>query len=630
METENILACILCRQPRTSDVLDSENVCYECSFATDDKCVVCQKPAYSTFIPDCDHILCRIHYDQYYNNDNIDTICPICNDNNSDSRQNSNFTRRPTFDRIMLRQLFNRIYDISHSNNNNINSSLSTNNDDNIDNNDIVTKDDHFLDDEDLKNYKEHNELDPESDKLVRCPVCLSSLYEDIVLPNCGHFLCKSCYNRVDENKCPTCREYMTLCKKILVDNQMKLLYDTKVKCQDCNGLEMTFKEFREHEKSFRIVPVTCKLCDNKVKNILLEKHMKICGEESTTCSQCKIILCKKDLAYHINEICDKTKIKCKCDKEFMREFSEKHQLICGLNNNICCECKSEFKNSHLELHLDMCPEAYVLCKYSFGLNCTYQEKRKNMYQHEIQHIQKIPDKIEICNSDSEIKIDQKSISKIFYKNYHKLLDDDNLIKETLKGIIDYKLEYKLGSFWDVLNNKGHWCVARIINIINHKKNNLLYVKFRDFDSEYNELINTNEKRFVPFGTISKYNLYPGKTILAKFDSCYYPSTIVSLSSKELTVYRNLDFEETVIPKTILTSKYKVLEHIESIKVGDILLVSYYDRFVPGKICELDKDNVKFVLLISSDNVYKTSDDLHIISYKNVCDFTKARPLYYI
>ena len=43
--------------------------------------------------------------------------------------------------------------------------------------------------------------------KTIECPICLETIGNDkLQINNCGHLMCKDCYNRLQEKKCPVCR----------------------------------------------------------------------------------------------------------------------------------------------------------------------------------------------------------------------------------------------------------------------------------------------------------------------------------------------------------------------------------------------------------------------------------------
>jgi hypothetical protein len=40
----------------------------------------------------------------------------------------------------------------------------------------------------------------------IECPICLQT-YNDGVITRCGHKFCKTCISRVNDNRCPYCRQ---------------------------------------------------------------------------------------------------------------------------------------------------------------------------------------------------------------------------------------------------------------------------------------------------------------------------------------------------------------------------------------------------------------------------------------
>ena len=71
------------------------------------------------------------------------------------------------------------------------------------------------------------------------------------------------------------------------------------------------------------------------------------------------------------------------------------------------------------------------------------------------------------------------------------------LIKDLATIILDYSVSiyFQLGMYIDTMDAEGTWGVGEIKQILRYKSNSYLLIHYLEFDSHYDELINTNANR---------------------------------------------------------------------------------------------------------------------------------------
>jgi hypothetical protein len=601
----NLEKCIICSKLKNKEFMDNEiKICYECKFSGAYECIVCKIAL--QYIPKdikCKHILCDKHYDIVYkHNNHIDKNkeCPVCIDDS-------------LIEKLKKDGAFDNDKDNNNPKSENINIQHCT-----------------------ISSTEIANDL--------MCKKCSSVTYENIVLFTCGHFLCDDCYFNTyskylnPQIKCHVCNEKVTICKNILSDRQKKILDDTVVNCKDCKK-DMTFKEFREHGEKYRVIMVTCPKCSETIKNNKLKNHALICDYSERICSACNLKLLKKDFDNHIKTFCPKKVIICnKCSTQYLKINETQHSLNCPMNITNC-SCGAEYYRKNMYEHKKICPEAYVLCKFYVGLKCNFQDKRKNIKNHECTHYKKDSsgtndnnfffDSLENIANLLNVSPEENLIPPDTSKSIYNITTDKKIDEQTL-SFKNNNIDYDIGTYWDLCDTTISWEVARIIDsrIVNNVKE--LYFTYINWGPNYDEWVRCDSKRILPLGTITRHNPYVGKRILAKFDKLLYPCTIVKIYAKVLFIARNGDFKLKKLPYTRLCEKSREFVNcdlFENFKIDDVVTLRYNAKYIPAKIIDMTLENVKFSIIESSDDFYK-GNKIMTISYENVCSGNFVYPLY--
>ena len=196
----------------------------------------------------------------------------------------------------------------------------------------------------------------------LECEICLEILEDPVQTTCCGQGYCKNCIDEVKNEVCPHCRAKL----EVFPDKKsLRLINDLKIHCpyhieNKCKW-KGSLSELNSHLKNCDIKPITCPLG---------------CGEQFE----------KKNKEFHTEYFCSLRKVPCKyCQTRVMDKVMVKHHKICLKMPLPCpnkCSSKEKITREKMKLHIDMCPDQVVKCKYSeFGCNENVI-KRKDYDQH--------------------------------------------------------------------------------------------------------------------------------------------------------------------------------------------------------------------------------------------------------
>ena len=226
----------------------------------------------------------------------------------------------------------------------------------------------------------------------------------------------------INNYKCISCDQIPLFPKVLKPINNEKKENRNKIVCNKCylriNQNESLFKEYLLDRQSSNIVKqiignykVSCLNleCDWEGKLSQLNIHMKKeCKYQPVKCpnKECKLILLRKELNYHLIHCYYDESIKIKCNF-----------------------CKKEIRKRNIEEHFEECPEILIDC----DKNCGKKIKRKDLVQHKLvcfENIMKCKFWIFGC----------KKLIKRKYKEDHEKLEiynHYNLINEFYKNKIE-------------------------------------------------------------------------------------------------------------------------------------------------------------------------------------------------
>ncbi|KAI6647249.1 TNF receptor-associated factor 4 isoform X2 [Oopsacas minuta] len=131
---------------------------------------------------------------------------------------------------------------------------------------------------------------------------------------------------------------------------------------------------------NFREIP--CEHCQTDFKVCDMPDHIEKCPKMPLKCElKCGTVVCRKDMAHHLEKDCGRVVEKCKlgCGIELPRDELDMHVNEKCVQRMIPCEyCHIDFKACEMTIHLVECPKMPLTCE----LGCGTVACRNNMAQH--------------------------------------------------------------------------------------------------------------------------------------------------------------------------------------------------------------------------------------------------------
>ncbi len=170
----------------------------------------------------------------------------------------------------------------------------------------LFTSDDQNVNDEDL--FVEKPSYD------VKCPTCLEIFDEPHQSLCCGNHVCKECYDKLMNQRCPLCREldFKALPDKFFARQLLSMnvtCYNSKKGCEWVGELRM----LKEHMEACKKNKVTCKHCLEEVRKPLFSEHVNTCLEMPHPCPHiCKVgDIRSRRMQQHLESDCPLRAVKC-------------------------------------------------------------------------------------------------------------------------------------------------------------------------------------------------------------------------------------------------------------------------------------------------------------------------------
>lgn len=452
-----------------------------------------------------------------------------------------------------------------------------------------------------------------------------------------------------------------------IVDHMKECQYRPVV-CEDCKDTFSTIK-FKDHECGEKYFE--CQKCFLSQKNKEKARHIMECQMEELKCEfGCGEMIIRQDIEEH-NEICPKALIYCekKCDNVYVREQFDAHLRTCPNVEITCMSCGSMFLRGKFWEHLHKCPDVYCLCKYYFeDFKCFYQAKRKDISQHELLHsmsttsitlpmtenksenADKNENKNENYNENNvgneknenenknknEKKNESAPTSNITYISLtntpatntfstNTTTNNTTSIETTTVPITEIKtdfdeknklvlqtqkLSYNIGTYWDIVDDEGHWYMGRILGYNPNNINNVL-IHYAYWPNKFNQWIDLNSDRIAPLGSITRHLLFPERKVLIKVNDKHYVCTVKKIFGYTVTVCRILDNKFF----NVKACKCKPLEYPYLYKVGDIIWSLEDGLKTIYRITAITPDNVGL-------RIIKKASDLHDMKHNIVKTYT--------
>jgi hypothetical protein len=397
-----------------------------------------------------------------------------------------------------------------------------------------------------------------------------------IILCSCNDKIMRKNIDSHRENKCPN-TIIICVCGKRIANKNLKMHADAD--CPDtiinCNcGDNIIRKNHGQHlNKDCPNAIIVCK-CNGKIMRKDMKDHNENkCPNTIITCD-CGEKIMIKNIEGHNKNTCPNVTIDCDCKEKILRKDMKSHlDNDCKAIHSTCELCKTKYNKEKAD-HFSVCTKVYVLCKYSFGLKCLHQSPREDVEEHEKTH-------------------DEKQMKNVQYD-------------EKTRN----KMDYHIGTYWDVCDKDGRWYAGRIIE----KKENIVLINFIGWDEKYNEWVNIKQK-LVPYRFITKDDKHIGQKVHVKYsNNIYYESIITDISykfkNKTVSLTRVLDGSKIIF--TTPEFDDNVVKKI-NLSVGQFLIVLHDNNWRTCRIREITVDHVCIQIITSSDdlnndnNIYKCS-----------------------
>ena len=208
-----------------------------------------------------------------------------------------------------------------------------------------------YKDQRTLVDAKAFKYVEPVNERLV-CPICFSP-FDDPVRLACDHFFCRDCIERslaIQANSsqtCPTCRSPTTnenitpaprLVKQLVDELKVNCPFYHKGRCEE----SMPRSSVQDHLDAYcAYVKLKCPAVSCSHWVLRQDWGPMQCLHQMVICSNCEAPIMERDIEYHQASDCDNRPISCP-------------------------DCKSEVDQLDLAAHVDVCPEAFTCCMFSF------------------------------------------------------------------------------------------------------------------------------------------------------------------------------------------------------------------------------------------------------------------------
>ena len=229
-----------------------------------------------------------------------------------------------------------------------------------------------------------------------KCPVCLELVKDPFLTECCGHHFCNRCINTIPQNACPLCRSYP--CKGIIDKRFQREVNEAQVYCLlRPQGCEWTgrFGHLNTHLNKGEISG-QCKYVSVKCPN-----------------NNCYMALPRRDIKRHVNNECQYRAFACPhCGHKGVFKFVELQHYPKCQNYPVACpyNCtKNKIKQSQLQKHFSVCPNAIVSCAFS-EVGCKIKVKRCNLKRHSDSYFTQ--HQTLISTAIAELQKDNKTIKK--------------------------------------------------------------------------------------------------------------------------------------------------------------------------------------------------------------------------
>jgi len=196
----------------------------------------------------------------------------------------------------------------------------------------------------------------------LECEICLDVLDDPVQTSCCGQSYCKSCINKLKNQTCPHCRQYL----EVFPDRKsVRFINELEIKCpyhiEDKCKWKGSSSELKNHLEKCDIKPIPCTLgCGKQFEKKNEEGHtMLFCSLRKVPCKYCQKNVIHKDMATH-HDTCPKMPLPCPNK----------------------CSSKEEIIREKMKEHIEVCPDQLLPCKYAeFGC-IKIPIKRKDYDQH--------------------------------------------------------------------------------------------------------------------------------------------------------------------------------------------------------------------------------------------------------
>ena len=246
-----------------------------------------------------------------------------------------------------------------------------------------------------------------------KCCICFKIMIKPTDCEECGHSYCQECISKL---KCPFGCETKSLKPSSI--GIVNLLKNLKFNCpnEGCKAI-VPYIEVKNHDLNCEYQKV---LCTNK---------------------QCKKRIIKKDLEFHIKNICRYSLIKCKyCNTEYFRKEISQHEKLCSLTFQYLKNYNSINKDNYININdtFDITEKNFNKYIQSLSVNITKILKENNNFKNE--NINN--------NNDSSNKIkdkdeDIKKKKSLTYENDNNKINLENKKNKIIKNIDNKNIENK-------------------------------------------------------------------------------------------------------------------------------------------------------------------------------------------
>lgn len=195
-----------------------------------------------------------------------------------------------------------------------------------------------------------------------KCQLC-GIIDEQLVSTPCQHTFCPECVKKCGNVvQCPVHRASYSLSQLSPDLEIQKSVRQTEVFC--------TQKELG--------CPRTSKLQD-------LEKHLTTCGFVQVLCPcDCGTKVCRRDLAFHLMQICNHRLISCEyCQEEVSFKDEEEHLAHCPKKPLFCSYCNEKIFYDQVNQHDLQCLMKPRACTLASSIGCTFQGTIKELEDHQ-------------------------------------------------------------------------------------------------------------------------------------------------------------------------------------------------------------------------------------------------------